>query len=88
MGHNCWSQNLLIQAHIDVFKSHFAIALHSLCKADQGTPLEIIVQSGSMGKLVFGRWVGLFCIFDGKQTKHSQLACLRQNMDCGSCCSR
>lgn len=52
----------LIQARIDGFKtwekSHFAIAIYSLCKADnyhQDTPLEVIVQSGSMGKLGFGR---------------------------------
>lgn len=88
----------LTQACIDVFKTwekpHFAIAIYSLSKADnyyQGTPLEIIVQSGLMENL--GLADCLFCIFDGKQTKHSQLGCLQQNMDCGSycrvsCCSR
>lgn len=78
----------LIQACTDVLKtwekSHFATAIYSLCKADnyyQDTPLEIIVQSGSMGKLGFWQLVCLLCIFDGKQTKHSQLASLQQNMD-------
>lgn len=50
----------------------------------QGTPVEIIAQSGLTGKLGFGRLLVYFAFLIKNKKNPSQLACLPQNMDCGS----
>lgn len=64
----------LVQACTDVFrtweKSHFAIAVYSLCKADnyyQGTPLEITVQVRFDGKTWFWQIVYFAFLRENKQ---------------------